>query len=209
MSNPALPQHWPLVLQDFQKAYTASQESRMRHTPSLAILEILGIQRRELSHSSILRWLLDAGGSHEQGSLFMRVMLTALELDEGLAHSRYTVRTEVPARVDVSVISASRFAIFIENKVDHHEREMQFQDLQRALAATCYEQDIPGNCCRAVFLTDEGRDPESTQDPNFHPIRRIDLFELFLQRLRDQPILSEQLLDFLENYHRSIRGLHQ
>ena len=129
--------------------------------------------------------------------------------DSGASCAGYTVQRETPDRVDVV---AYTFAVFIENKVKHIERTQQFADLQSSLIAFSKERQIPESHRVAVFLTDDGRRPETADEGSlagFHarnliPIRRIALFQAFKKALTDQPVKSDLLAIFLDAYINSI-----
>ncbi len=73
----------------------------------------------------------------------------------------YLVWTEKPERVDIAAFQRGGFAVFIENKVDHFERDDQIADLQRSLVTWSEAHGIPPGQRFAAFLTENGRMPVS------------------------------------------------
>ena len=202
---------WPVVLEDFKIAFISASGDRAFYTPRLNILEVFGLRKRELLHSRTLAWFLTEDASHEQGSLFTDCLLQKCSVIIPNC-SGYLVQQESPDRVDVVAYKRATFAVFIENKVEHHEREQQFADLQGSLAKFGRSNQIPAPCQVPVFLTDDGRLPTTAQpgtipgssSGNVRPIRRLELFQAFREALATQPAASEVLKIFLDAYIESI-----
>lgn len=202
---------WPRVVADFDTAFKAARQDRSAYTPRLNILDVFGLKTWELCHSRVVSWFLDENESHEQGSLFMECLLQHSGIP-GVSYAGYTVQREKPDRVDVVAYKRGAFAVFIENKVKHHERTQQFSDLQSSLITFSKERQIPESHRIAVFLTDDGRRPETAHEGSlvgFHvrnliPIRRIALFQAFKEALTARPVKSDLLAIFLDAYIHSI-----
>ena len=182
---------WPAVFAEFVVAFNASREDRALATPHLNILDVFGLKTRELCHSRVVAWFLNETGTHEQGSLFMNRLLRLCGLSEA-SYVGYTVQREKPDKVDVAAYKAGDFAVFIENKVEHHERENQFGDLQTSLVKFGTTQNnIPAKYRFAIFLTDDGRRPTTAHKKppagfladNLRPISRLALFQEFRDAL--------------------------
>lgn len=202
---------WPNVIGAFDAAFKAARHDRSAYTPRLNILEVFGLKSWELCHSRAISWFLDESESHEQGGVFMESLLQHCGIP-GAACVGYTVQREKPDRVDVVAYKRGAFAVFIENKVKHHERTQQFSDLQSSLIAFGKERQIPESHRVAVFLTDDGRRPTTAhqgplagfQARNLIPIRRIALFRAFRDALNTRPVKSDLLTIFLDAYINSI-----
>lgn len=198
---------WPTIFRDFEDAFKAARHDRAATTPRLNILDVFGLKNWELCHSRALAWFLDENASHEQGGVFMHVLLRFVGIDLGNCED-YSVQREKPDRVDVVAYKPREFAVFIENKVDHHERELQLADLQESLISFSERYGIPESQRIAVFLTDDGRKPETAHlmplsgffKDNLYPIRRLDLFEGFGRALSIQDPKSPLLVLFLQSY---------
>jgi hypothetical protein len=149
---------WPTAFAEFQVAFKVARKDRAEYTPRLNILDVFGLKAWELCHSRVVAWFLDENESHEQGSLFMECLLRHCGAI-GAACTGYKVQREKPARVDVVAYKSREFAVFIENKVEHHERDGQLKDLQTALVEFSTAHRIPESHRIAVFLTDDGREP--------------------------------------------------
>ena len=195
------------LFKEFAESDERSRSIRAPTTPRLNILEPFGLSRRELCHSAVLAWFLSENSDHEQGSLFLSSLLRLLRIDcQHLKH--YVVQREKPGRVDVAAFASAHFAVFVENKVDAKERRNQFEDLINALARFSRNHAIPVERTAAVFLTEDGRSPEScTQLPkNAHCLSRISLFKAFVGALESPSIRKSHLLThFLASYLRSIQ----
>lgn len=211
---------WPAVFAEFDVAFKASREHRALSTPRLNILDVFGLKTRELCHSRAIAWFLSETATHEQGSLFLNRLLRLCGLSDA-SYEGYTVQRgksdKVNGRaifVDVVAYKLGAFAVFIENKVEHHEREKQFEDLQTSLVKfSTTQNNIPNSHRIAVFLTDHrGRPTTAHKKPpagflaaNLRPISRLTLFQEFRDALADPTVKKSNLLSmFLEAYIESI-----
>src|SRR4029434_3352264 len=120
---------WPNVIGAFDAAFKAARHDRSAYTPRLNILAVFGLKTWELCHPRVISWFLDENESHEQGGVFMECLLQHCGIP-GAACVGYTVQREKPDRVDVVAYKRGAFAVFIENKVKHHERTPQFHARQ-------------------------------------------------------------------------------
>lgn len=202
---------WPALFEEFDGAFKAARKDRAAETPFLNILDVFGLATRELPHSRILEWFLKEDASHEQGSLFMECLLQKCCVPCA-TWINYTVQREKPGRVDVAAYKHRGFAVFIENKVRHHERPKQIADLQKELVKLSNTHQIPETHRIAVFLTEEGRaSKEHHKGPlagflssNIYPIRRLYLFEAFQKALAARSVKSKLLTNFLDAYVEAI-----
>ncbi len=206
---------WPGVFSEFAHAFDGARKDRALETPFLNILDVFGLKTWELCHSRVIEWFLKKDASHEQGSIFMDCLLSRCGVS-GTTWTNYTVQREKFGRVDVAAYKHGAFAIFIENKVRHHERAEQIADLQKELVKFSKAHHIPETHRIAVFLTDDGRPPtEQHKGPlpgflsrNLYAIRRLDLFRAFQKELTAVARKSQILTIFLGAYVEAISS-HQ
>lgn len=205
----------------FDAAFRNSRSERVDATPHLDVLEIFGLAKDELRHSRVLAWFLRHDAEHEQGSTCTQALLRLAagkqipELNGAALIEDYVVEREKHKRTDVSVYQRKGFAMFIENKVRHLEREDQVSDMIRELVRFSDAERIPIPYRFAIFVTDEGRDPisgPSSDIPNFErrnlkSFRRVDVFDTFQNALDSQPATSPLLKSLLSCYLNAIRQL--
>ncbi len=117
---------------------------------------ILGIQRAEVRHSSMIAWLLDPCARHGLGTRFLVGLLRrAFPRDHfsDLAGARTTCEVaRGECRADI-IVTTSNATIVIENKVDAEESPRQCDVL--------YERFIEDVGARFIFLTPTGRAPHT------------------------------------------------
>jgi len=198
----------------FEKAFHASRSERALTTPHLNVLKAFGLEFAELRHSAVLAWFLSPDSEHEQGVLFVNALLEWFQVSP-LKNERYTVLRERHHRIDVAAYAAGDFAIFIENKVRHHEREKQVSDMIDSMLEVSQENGIPDDRRFAVFLTDTGaapvtgppKNPAGFLNSNLKSARRVELFERFRVALVARTRYSPLLLNFLDSYLGAIRRL--
>ena len=143
---------------DAAEQYAALE--RFAQDPDLAELErvlsefnlftVMGQERRELTHSNILAWLLDPQGNHGLGDGFLNrfLHLTGIEMPDLAAAKVFRERY----RTDILLIDEqSRFLCVIENKIDSGEHGEQL---------TCYrkilESIYPDFIRHYLFLSPKG-----------------------------------------------------
>jgi hypothetical protein len=206
---------WPKLFDTFHHSYIEARQQRASTTPNLNLLGVFGLRTRELCHSRVLAWFLDENASHEQGGLFLRSLLEIVRCDVSNS-SNYSVQREKPDRVDLAIFKKGTFAVFIENKVNHKERDDQVWDLVNSLVEFSRKQAIPEEQRIAVFLTDDGRSPETAPpgivpgflDSNLFPLQRLEVFQAFRHDLSVRKVKSFLLESFLEAYIAAISNLH-
>jgi hypothetical protein len=136
------------------------------------LLEVLQTTHKEVRHSMVLAWVLDANtdrlGTHAQGRLGFQLFLDELGLPRHYADSRYWVRREVAGDesiVDIEVGARGTFLIHIENKIwssegaDQTARE--WDDLQRRARSLGIDPNGPAAPMHALYLTPRGARPMS------------------------------------------------
>lgn len=139
--------------------------SAIKH-PSLQFdpWKIAGLQRKEVTNTAVLTWLLDPSGSHGFGKIPLQVLLRIIRSknrhDIPADFNRFCrIQTETnPAgddtnRVDIE-IEADNFFLLIEVKIDAAEQEQQ-------IARYCSDAKIRASNrpWAVVFLTPQGRRP--------------------------------------------------
>jgi len=199
------------LLEGFSDAFRNARHNRAATTPYLNVLSVFGLKSRELCHSRVVAWFLDPNETHEQGALFLKTFLRVLGLPSS-GSDQAIVLLERPNRVDVSVFVPGSFAFCIENKVYHEESEGQFAKLIRTLKKEADSRNIPREAQAAVFLTNSGKDPESSESEPLEgikrkPISRLAVFEIFEDVLKTVPKKSVLLSSFLSAYINAIRDL--
>jgi len=121
------------------------------------------IEPDENKLSDILANLLDPKGDHGQADLFLRLLFKQLGLGSELTKNA-TVQREAPThgilkyrrRMDVFV--EAKALLVIENKLDSLEQRDQVKDYLEHLRQCCRGREI-----RLIYLTPDGRPPESLQ----------------------------------------------
>lgn len=121
-----------------------------RQLSEFNLFTVMGQERRELTHSNILAWLLDPQGNHGLGDGFLSRFLhrTGIEMPDLSADKVFRERY----RTDILLIDEkSRFLCVIENKIDSEEHGEQL---------TCYRKTLegiyPDFIRRYLFLSPRG-----------------------------------------------------
>lgn len=159
---------WEQFLSGFKEKYTESIEDICKNVPQANIIKVLNLGYDELRHSRMLAWLLDKKASHMQGNLFFFKFLDILGIKKTEEYQgQYYVERERPDRIDISIYSSNKFAIFIENKVRNDERDRQLDDEYNSLQKWSKEWNIREQNRHLVFLTPDGMSPLSlSEDKN-------------------------------------------
>jgi len=138
------------------------------------ILKILDVDANELLHSSFIAWLIDRRASHSQGNVFFKAFLDACEINllpKSLDSYRvWKERAEMESIIDIMVFRKGSFLIYIENKISSPEGidqcNREFRDMRRiGLRLNIRTEDQ-----YAVFLTPEGRKPQTGDIANWNPV---------------------------------------
>jgi PD-(D/E)XK nuclease superfamily len=109
----------PAVETLLQSVRMAKREGRWRRA-QFDLFEVLGLTRRELSHSSFLAWLLDPAESHGLGDAFLRQFMMSAAGEEPPSTVDLTVSLELHSgdgRFDICVKGDS-WCLVVENKID-------------------------------------------------------------------------------------------
>jgi hypothetical protein len=126
--NPELIAQARQLLREFEARQGAWREEQRTRADNFNVLRTMRLSRRELCHSDILAWLLDANGSHAQGNLGFRLFLEQFDLPGRYADMDYTVHRELfveESQIDIVIQAKGGFIIGIENKIDAEEGDNQ------------------------------------------------------------------------------------
>lgn len=144
------------------------KQDELSTAPHFNVFDALGVVRKEVIQSRFLAYLLSPCEQHKQGAKFINAFLEEIKgnlIDESILAS-VKVRTEVPTdkygRMDI-VITAPDLMIVIEVKINAGERENQIADYQNWMDDQQYLNKI------LVFLTPDGRDPETVDPKKIRP----------------------------------------
>lgn len=188
--------------------------------PHLNLFAELGIARRELQHSNVLRLLLDPRGTHGQGNLFLRAFLDRLAQDRpalrdlSAAHDHaWRVRREVFCGVGRGfadlVLNNPKLGLWIvvENKIDADDQDAQLARYWQWLQT----QGKPTDDRILCYLTIDGRAPSAGALEDL-PGRRVlrlshkcDIAPL-LRRIRDR-VAAPEVRMIVDHYHEIVRSL--
>ena len=119
-----------------------------------SLLGPLNRTRDELSHTTLIGWLL--GDDGPVGRSARRAFASRLGLD--VPEREWRVKTEKSVdegcRVDVEIDVPGHWLCYVEAKIDAQERENQLIDYEQALLAAA---ETHGGQTTLIFLTPEGR----------------------------------------------------
>ena len=122
-------------------------------------------------HSRFLVYLLNPQNDHEQGAFFLERFLRQLEamnpsfpkntiVHEGVSRVLAEQFADDNGRIDLVIYLANHTVVAIENKIDYWERERQLPRYRNWLNSL----RPVGRLKFLVFLTPDGREPESAKD---------------------------------------------
>ena len=171
------------------------------------IFNILGIDHYEVkTHSPILGELLNPEGRHGQGSLFLRLFLKCLKIDNFDADSA-EVRQEYPispgadgpgGRIDILLRDGDRRAIIIENKIHAGDGLNQL---------ACYRAHFPD--AELFYLTLDGRKPSEHSGGAKASVKCISYATDILEWLGDCHRAAVRLPAVREIIHQYIRLIEE
>jgi hypothetical protein len=184
-------------------------DQRRQSGSEFDLFDVLGVRFRELNHSRFLRELLDPGGSHGQGYLFLQGFLDTLaDLagNPGLASRNSLVMrntqvwTEkhlgVEGRLDLLLVLGDETLIAIENKIFASEQEGQVDRYSTWLGG----QGTGEQNRVLVFLTPDGRKPSSGEHAPVVCLSYADIAS-WLSRVQDRiPDNSNGFSAIVEKY---------
>ena len=180
------------------------------------LFDVLKIERREAQHSALLGWLLDPRGSHGLRDYFLRKFLsqvaaeayereitdiTPLDVDRWNLDNIEVVTER--HNIDILLIGESDgFVCLVENKIGAGEHSNQLTRYFEIVESE-YEGLVPF----PIFLTPDGREPESEDDAGrYVPFDYGRVAGLIERTLRTRgSTISSSVAGFLEQYARTLR----
>lgn len=177
-------------------------------TSKLNIFDVLRIERQEIRHSNMLRWLLDANETHGIGDKFISMFMQRLFSDNKMPQMdifncllsdfySFSVQRE-SKHIDILIIShKEKIAVAIENKVDSHEHSNQLNRYRVQM-----EQAYPDYQRLYVYLTPDGDTP--SDEVNWQVFSYSDVAEI-LENICENPNVSEETELLIKNYVSFIR----
>lgn len=151
------PQAWTRELSGIAAAQRALTRTGEWVSGPSTIMSVLGVDRREVIHCRMVRWLFDPLGRHGIGITMLEALVAELDLSVGEI-ARTVCSTEVTApnsRADL-VIRMPSGDVVVEAKIDAGEQHLQ---------AARLEEDWP-DAIQLVFLTRGGsRLPATARQP--------------------------------------------
>lgn len=174
----------------------------------LNIFDVLRIERQEIRHSNMLRWLLDANETHGIGDKFISMFMQRVFSDNKLPQMdifncllsdfySFSVHRE-SKHIDILIIShKEKIAVAIENKVDSHEHSNQLNRYRMQM-----EQAYPDYQRLYVYLTPDGDTP--SDEVNWQVFSYSDIAEI-LETICENPNVSEETGLLIKNYVSFIR----
>jgi|GEM_PF-5327301 len=219
---------WEEMVDGFKSASIETQKTKKKYAPDANILVALNMNKQELKHGRFLLWLLDAKGSHAQARLFFDILIPVLIQSDGVlpssiknAKEKYIVERErsfpklddngdvdIQKRDQVDLLihnttgdSQSRFAIFIENKIDAGEQEQQLSRYQQQLSKFAEDYSIPEENRWMVFLTPEGREGTTGNESiSIIDVSYGKIASALKQLIFDKAIEADFIQRLVENY---------
>lgn len=132
------------------------------------IFSVLGIERMEIRHSNFLAWLLDPGGTHGLGSLFLKRFLRDVSLLDSPESVNGIGMQDINARrvevrrewrnIDILLV-ADDLTVCIENKVDSYDSTKQLARYREIV-----NKSFPSHRKTFVYLTPDGREPSDEEE---------------------------------------------
>lgn len=168
------------------------QKLEKTEAPRFNMFRALGVQNRELSHSSFLANLLNPQGEHGQGLFFLESFFGYLR--DGIdvpapmnVFDNWTVTTEHPCgafgRIDILIRSKTRHEVVaIENKIWARDAEGQIARYARWLDTLAPKPEA-----LLLYLTLEGESARAA-DGLYHPISYKDHIIPWLEKLEESAL---------------------
>lgn len=186
------------------------QRIRRDRPADFNVLRLFHVHRDEVSHTRILRLLLDQRSAHAEGPVLLGAFMEASGIPPLLNPMRdYEVWEEYrkqEATVDIAVWQPQGFIIYIENKLFSPEGPEQIDRELRDMARLGDDSGVPTERQFAVFLTPYGKAVNG--DPSrCRSVSSLRLASRFCERL---PVVREhdpKLSFLLEDWIATIRRL--
>lgn len=147
-------------LDKFLKIFKAIHQKNIYEGSNINIFEICRIGRNEVKNCSIMAWLLDSGGSHGLGNIFLKSIIDSFAsykfpVSQDFLEKPYCIHTEVcpeddqTDRVDI-VCDGQEFLLYIEVKIDSFEHGEQTKRYEKKLSQNSF-----GRKHAIIFLAPE------------------------------------------------------
>lgn len=164
------------------------------------LMSVCGVHRRELAHSSALRWLCDSAGSHGLGDTFLELLLAAigepLEVDADAEAVTEVGRER--SRADL-VVYGDQWTLVAELKIDAAESQEQCQRL--------FEDWRTDPGVQLVFITLSGRAPVTARTAEavqaWHALSWADILDVLAEAVRTRVVEVPAVAE----YRRTLRRL--
>lgn len=181
------------------------QQSRQRQVANFNLFSLLQLSKNEATQTTVLGWLLDAEGSHGQGSLFLEQLVKLCGDCIPPEHFSQPYRLLCGAiapqlRLDLILYRPGEFLVAIDNNILDREginqAELEIIEMRQLGSA----QRIPKERQIAIFLTPEGRAPRSGDPDHWHQLSYPQLaaaFDPVVLQLNDLK-LKHILVDWIE-----------
>jgi hypothetical protein len=184
-----------------QAIYELDSAHKRLSAPDFNLFRILGLERREATHSAFIAELLNPKGTHGQGIVGLECFFRMLSArypdlagvdalnDPGRAID-WEVRTEQPIsgdgdlrRLDIVIGSRSRsLLIVIENKIDAGDQPEQLAAYAKWLSS----QSQSGQGSLLFYLTIDGRQSSTAGDANYRCLSYRDDIRAWLEDLSNR-----------------------
>lgn len=186
--------------------FEALPEGDRRHRRGeLNLFSLFNLAKSEASHRQFLAWLLDPSGSHAQGSLFAKTLISCcdVELPPTAIERGYRVVKEGSSyefTPGMTLYRSGQFLIVIEanlfGREDARQLERQFLEMRRF----GFAQKIPNSRQFALFLTPQTRGDRPSDPRNWHFLSYGDLARAFSEILSeiDRVKVKLLLIDWIE-----------
>lgn len=151
------------------------QQSRQRQVANFNLFSLLQLSKNESTQTLVLGWLLDAEGSHGQGSLFLEQLVKLCGDCIPLEHFSQPYRLLSGAiapqlRLDLVLYRPGEFLVAMDNNILDREginqADLEIIEMRQLGSA----QRIPKERQIAIFLTPEGRAPVSGDPSHWHTL---------------------------------------
>lgn len=160
------------AFEKLKNGYARIREDNKRTAWDFNIFQLLEVERYEVyTHSSMLKDLLDSHGTHGQGNLFFKELLSILYKkgiiqDEITSYSNKTFddylciaeKSAETGRFDIEISRLhgdSQFYFVIENKIDAPDQERQIERYWEVVRKI----KVPANRQKIFYLTTDGKKP--------------------------------------------------
>jgi len=166
------------------------------------MFKLLKLNDDEVKNSAILTWLLNPRANYYENKIFFDAFLKSCGIDLSFDRiDNYSVRTEFPGMesiVDLLIYKKGTFIIYVENKINAQEGIDQCTRELRDLHRLGNRLKVQMDKQFAIFLTPDGRKPESGDHKHWRTLSYVELSTTFRQLIPE--IKSEKIRYVLEDW---------